>query len=103
MKRAVQTAEIALAGRNGLTVEMDEGLSEIDYGDWVGMTFDEVEEKFPDSHNDYRYRTSIAKVPGGEAVADVQKRVVAVVEKIRKKHDGQRVLIVSHAHVLKAL
>lgn len=103
MKRAVQTAEIALEGRNGFKIELDEGLSEIDYGDWVGLTFDEVEKQFPDSHNDYRYRTSIAKIPGGEAVVDVQKRIVATVERIRQKHDGQRVLIVSHADVIKSL
>ena len=103
MRRALQTAEIAIAGREGLPIIEEPGVQEIDYGDWVGMTFAEVEEKYNKEYNDYRFRPSTMKIPGGEAVIDVQKRAVASIEKIHKKHEGQRVLVVSHADVCKAM
>lgn len=103
MPRAMQTAEIVLKGRNSLEIIPEPGVQEIDYGDWVGMTFKEVEEKYNKEYNDYRFRASKMKIPGGEAVIDVQGRAVAAIERIRKKHEGQRVLVVSHADVCKAM
>ncbi|OGQ05606.1 MAG: hypothetical protein A2W61_02090 [Deltaproteobacteria bacterium RIFCSPLOWO2_01_44_7] len=103
MPRALQTAEIVIEGRNNLEVQPEKGLAEIDYGDWVGLNFDEVEERYNEIYNAYRFKASKVKIPGGEAVVDVQKRVVASVEKIRTKHQDQKVLIVSHADVIKAM
>lgn len=103
VRRALETAEIIIKERNGLKIVEEPGVAEIDYGDWVGMTFAEVEEKYNKQYNDYRFRPSHMKIPGGEAVVDVQKRAVAAIEKIRKKHEGQRVLVVSHADVTKAI
>lgn len=103
MRRAMETAQIILQDRNGLEIIAEPGVQEIDYGDWVGMTFKEVEEKYNKEYNDYRFRSSKMRVPGGEAVVDVQKRAVAAIERIRKRHEGQRVLVISHADVTKAI
>lgn len=103
MRRAMQTAEILAEGRNGLDIEPEAGVAEIDYGDWVGMTFREVEEKFNKDYNDYRFHPSRMNIPGGESVVQVQERAVAAVERIRARHDGGRVLVVSHADVIKAV
>lgn len=101
--RALQTAEIIIEGRVDLKIVKEPGVQEIDYGDWIGLTFKEVEERYNKEYNDYRFRPSKMKIPGGEAVADVQKRAVAAIERIRKRHEGQRVLVVSHADVSKAI
>ena len=103
MHRAMQTAEIIIEGRAGLKIIEEPGVQEIDYGDWCGMLFAELEEKYNKDYNDYRFHPSKMKIPGGEAVIDTQKRAVAVVEKIRKKHEGHKVLVVSHADVCKAM
>lgn len=103
MPRALETAAIIIEGRNGLKIIKEPGVAEIDYGDWVGVTFKELEEKHPEQYNNYRFRPSRMKIPGGEAVVAVQKRAVAAIERIRRKHEGQRVLVISHADVGKAI
>ena len=73
-------------------------------GDWVGLTFKDLEEKHPAQYHAYRFQASLMAIPGGETVAGVQKRAVAAIEKIRKKYtEGQKVLVVSHADVIKAI
>lgn len=103
MPRAMETTEILIEGRNGLKIIKEPGVQEIDYGDWVGMIFSEVEEKYNKEYNDYRFHPSKMKIPGGEAVVDVQRRAVSAIERIKKRHEGQRVLVVSHADVTKAI
>lgn len=103
IKRALQTAQIIAKGKNGLKVIEEQGVAEIDYGEWVGITFEEVGQKFKREHENYRFSPSKMKIPGGERVRDVQKRAVAAIERIRKKHEGERVLVVSHADVIKAI
>ncbi|MBI5299968.1 MAG: histidine phosphatase family protein [Deltaproteobacteria bacterium] len=103
MARAVETASIIIEGRKNLQVMPEKGVAEIDYGKWIGMTFGDVEKKYNKEYYDYRFRASTVKVPGGEAVVDVQKRCVAAIEKMRANHVGEKVLVVSHADVLKAI
>lgn len=47
LKRAYQTAE-CVAGRQGLSVIAEEGLREVDFGFWEGMTWSEIEERYPE-------------------------------------------------------
>ena len=102
MLRAVQTAETIAQGRN-LPVEIEEGVAEIDYGDWVEKTFEEVRTQYPEQYNAYRFSPSTMQIPGGEMVSNVQKRAVQAIEKLRAKHQGERVVVVSHADVIKAI
>ncbi len=103
MPRALQTAEIIAADKS-LKVFPEEGVAEIDYGDWVGLTFKDLAVKHPDHYHAYRFQASKMQIPGGEAVIDVEKRAVAAIEKLRKKYTkGEKVLVVSHADVIKAL
>lgn len=103
LKRTLQTTDILMEGRNGLPVLHEPGVQEIDYGDWVGMTFPEVEAKFGESYQAYRFRPSRMQIPGGEAMVDVQKRGVSAIEAMREKHEGKRVLVVTHSDVGKAI
>lgn len=103
MPRAMRTAEILIEGRPGLQVIPEPGIAEIDYGDWVGITFADVEERYNDIYNAYRFKASTVRIPGGEAVVEVQRRAVGAIERIRAKHKEGRVLVVSHADVIKAM
>lgn len=103
MARAMETASIVVEGRDGLAVMPEEGVAEIDYGDWVGATFDDVAERYREIYDAYRFRASTVAIPGGERVVDAQKRAVAAVEKMRARHEGGCTLVVSHADVIKAV
>lgn len=103
MLRAKQTAEIISESCPDVPIIEEEGVAEIDYGKWVGMTYQEVAKEYKKEYEDYRFHPSRMKIPGGEDVLDVQHRAVHAVERIRKKHEGERVLVVSHADVIKAI
>lgn len=101
--RARQTAEIIAEGRSTLKIFDEPGVAEVDYGDWVGLPFSEVAEKYEKDYQMYLKQPSQMRVPGGEAVLAMQKRSVAAIEKIKKKHAAARAAVVSHADVLKAI
>ena len=50
LSRAVRTAE-EIAAPFGLAPQISEGLRERDFGEWEGMTFDEIKDKWPDAFN----------------------------------------------------
>lgn len=103
IRRAMETAEIAVRPQKNLKVIPEKGLSEIDYGHWVNRTFEEVKENFYDEWLAYREYPASIDIPGGESMPVVQKRAVAVVERMRNDHPKQNVLLVSHADVIKAV
>ncbi|MBI4373837.1 MAG: histidine phosphatase family protein [Deltaproteobacteria bacterium] len=100
LKRTVQTSRILARGRSVRLVEAPE-LTEIDYGDWVGKTFDEVG-RYP-AFRLYHTDPAKAQAPSGEKMKDVYRRGISWVEKIRKEHKKGRIIAVSHADVIKAI
>jgi probable phosphoglycerate mutase len=101
VERARTTAE-AVAAPQGLVVEVDDDLNEIDFGDWTGKP---VEELAADPEWEiWCARKSLARAPGGgESVAEVQARMARVLERVRRTRDGQAVALVSHGDPIKAL
>jgi probable phosphoglycerate mutase len=72
--RAVETAQI-LAGRLAAAVEVDERLTELDYGAWEGLTVEEIDRRFPGERELYDADPSIHRVGGGESGLAVAARV----------------------------
>lgn len=98
-QRTMETAELLLDG-SATPIFPDEAFWEIDYGDWI-------EQPFPDADSlpmlrDYFEQPETSQIPGGERPIDAQARAVAGVESIRRRYDEGRVLVVSHADVIKA-
>jgi broad specificity phosphatase PhoE len=91
LRRAAETAEIILAGR-GIPLQREAGLREIDVGSWSGLTRAEIEQRFPGE-----------TTHDGESREAHQDRVVSTVTAIAARHDGARILIVSHGGSLRAL
>jgi isoleucyl-tRNA synthetase len=95
--RAHETAEILAPGRE---IVVDEAVIEKNLGDFEGMTYEEIYEKYPDFKNtaDIRYKKD---TPSGETHADMLARIRSFVEKIKRDHAGKRVLVVCHGIVLR--
>jgi broad specificity phosphatase PhoE len=99
LQRTRETAEI-LSARFDLPIEYRDDLLELDFGEWTGLTFDAV-------RTDERWRLwstcrSIATIPGGESMREVQERVVRALFELRQAHRDGTVLIVSHGDVIRA-
>lgn len=102
LRRARQTAETA-ARRLGLEVQVDEGLTEADFGAWEGLTFAEVRERHPDELA--AWLASPRAVPGGtgETFTAVARRAARSRDRLLARYEGQTVLVVSHVGVLRTL
>jgi probable phosphoglycerate mutase len=74
-------------------------LGEIQYGDWTGLRFAELESQ-PRWHEFNRHRSRV-RIPGGESMADVQRRVVRSLETLQGRHRWGPVIVVSHGDVLR--
>lgn len=98
--RAADTARRA-AEPLGLPVRFDERLRERDFGAFDGMTGRGIRERYPE---EAARRELLGKFwyrpPGGESWADVALRVRSVLATEALRHDGERLLVVSHQAVV---
>ena len=101
LQRTVQTAE-AVAAVTSLPVTTDDGFRETDFGDWDGLTFAEVRERWPSEMTAWLADPAVAP-PGGESFAEVSERVTAALHRVVAGQAGKRILIVSHVTPIKTL
>jgi probable phosphoglycerate mutase len=99
LERARQTAAPIAAARR-VAVEVLDGVGEIDFGEWTGRTFAELDggaawRRF----NSFRSGT---RIPGGELIVEVQARAVAALGALGERHPEGVVAVVSHGDVIKA-
>jgi broad specificity phosphatase PhoE/RimJ/RimL family protein N-acetyltransferase len=102
LERAWRTAEV-VAGRHDLGVVRDPSWRELAYGAWEGLTREEIAVRFPEEWARRQADPAHATPPGGESRFALQRRAVAAVERVRARHAGQTVLVVTHSGLLMAL
>lgn len=100
--RAHATAQ-ALAGAIGKPVITDAGLRERGFGIFEGMTFVEIERRWPEASERWRRRDPDFGPEGGETLNAFYARCVAAAERIAAAHPGQHIAIVAHGGVLDCL
>jgi broad specificity phosphatase PhoE len=99
LARARETAEI-LAAPLGADVVVLRDLREIDVGEWQGLTWAEIEERFPEGVRAWRERGYGWEQ--GESYERLGERVVAALRRIAAGHPSQRVLVVGHGGTVRA-
>ncbi len=100
LMRAFQTSRILSRGRS-VKVEKVTEIQEIDYGEWVGRTFEDISRE--KMFKTYYANPKDAQAPGGEKMTEVIKRGASFIESLRKKHKEGRLVVVSHADVIKSI
>lgn len=103
LERALKTAE-QIAAPRGLPVTIDEDLTEIDYGSWMGKSFSELHD-LPQWRRFNQLR-SVTSPPGGEPMLGVQARAWTSLNRIleQKRDSGEAtVAVVTHGDVIRAL
>lgn len=96
LARAVETAR-AIAGEPRLAPALDE----VDFGAWTGRRVDDLAgEPAWRAWNGFR---SSAPIPGGETMLRIQARGVGLAQRACREHPQGRVLLVSHAEILRAV
>lgn len=99
--RAQQTAAPA-AKRLNLTLETSDGLNEVDFGQWEGLTFEQILANDPARVDEWAEMKKTFCFPGGESLTHFQKRVAGVAEKLRQS-DSSHVAVVTHGGVIRSL
>ena len=99
LDRAQETAGI-IGRRLALPIAVCDDLSELDFGEWTGLTFDVVRQdpRWPL----WAAHRSIACIPGGETMREVQRRAVETMVGLRERHPEDGVVLVSHGDVIRA-
>jgi probable phosphoglycerate mutase len=75
----------------------------MDFGDWDGLTFLEVAEKFQEDLDAWLGSTDVAPGRTGESFASVEQRVLGALQRVLDEHAGGTVLVVSHVTPIKTL
>ena len=101
-KRALQTVE-PLSEELRIRVSVHDGLSEIDFGDWEGLSWKEIELEDGEMWKAWLEDPFTTAPPGGETLVDLQHRVIVELEGIIEKHRGRRILISTHGGPLRTV
>ncbi len=102
LRRAFHTA-LAIALAQGKGVEVESDLTEIDHGSWSGLLREEVEKRFGPMLQLWLEAPSRVQMPGGESLADVQRRADAVIKRLVEAHPQDTILVCTHDAVLKVI
>ena len=81
--RAQETAKIVAGDR---TVETEPRLKEMDYGEWEGLSYQEIDDRFSDMRERWESAPDVLSCPGGESGYDVAERVGAFVVDLLSDH-----------------
>jgi broad specificity phosphatase PhoE len=80
-----------------------DGLSDIDYGEWQGLTRDQAKEHWPDETELWFRVPHLTAIPGGETLAVVLSRASAALRDVLRHHPDQTVVLVGHDSVNRVL
>ena len=72
---------------------------DIDYGEWQGRSYQEVEHAVPERFARWFDTPHLAIIPGGETLLELAGRVAETMRSIVAKHRGETVLLVGHDSV----
>lgn len=95
LSRAVRTAE-AVARQTNLPMQIHPDLVDIHYGEWQGLTPKEARRRYPAEINAWYHQPELARIPGGETLADLRARAMRAVNELTARHAGETIVLVSH-------
>jgi ribonuclease H / adenosylcobalamin/alpha-ribazole phosphatase len=99
--RAQQTAQ-AIANRVSIPMVSNDDLAEIGFGEWDGLTNEEMIAAFEEEYNAWRGSFDVAP-PRGESLKDFDARVRRAFDSILERYSGQTVVVVAHVMPIRAL
>ena len=102
LQRARDTAA-ALARACSAALVEEPALREREFGCFEGLTFDEIDGRWPEAAQRWRQRDPAFGPEGGETLEAFYARSVAAVDRLVQRHPGGAIAVVSHGGVLDCL
>ena len=100
LERAQETAG-AIARPLQLETQLSEGIDEADFGDWTGQKLVKLARE-PEWRL-VQARPSSVGYPNGESIRQMQSRALDAVERLVASHEGETIILVTHADIVKAV
>lgn len=99
LDRTKETADAIHTHHPDIPLEVNDGILEVDYGDWQDMKINDLRKrKMWEVIQEYPTR---AYFPNGETMRAVQNRVIDEIESLVIKHPNQMIALVFHADLIK--
>jgi len=99
LDRSLTGAKIISRYHEAPSVPLKE-LREMHFGQWEGLTLDQVRQKFPEELQKRAKDIVHYRAPGGgETVAELSARVMGALNKILRRHPNSGIIIVAHGAV----
>ena len=106
LARAAETARIIAAGRD-LAISDEAALREFSYGEWEGLTLEQVETRYPGALAERIEAGGNLgwTAPGGESAVDAIQpgSPLQLCARVRVSRTGENILVVAHGGSLRAL
>lgn len=101
--RCRETARILAekSGYKNLPAAIVEDFTEVDTGEWDGIAFTEIMEKYPEKYAERGKHLGTFVIPGGESLEKAGERFTDAFEKVLAESRGD-LLIVAHAGVIRS-
>ena len=102
LKRALLTAQ-PIAEAYGLDVTVLEGINDVDYGAWAGLSPEEAADRHATLFETWVHDPLRMEFPQGESIKQVRDRAWAAFEAVCAAHAGESIILVSHVVVNRVL
>lgn len=99
--RAVQSVGI-LSEICNHEFEIMQGLENRKIGKWSGLSYEEIDEKYPNAIENFYKNPQEYSPEGAETILDFNKRIGAIINKIIEENLDKRLIIVTHRKVIQA-
>lgn len=94
----------AVSEQVGCPLDVRSDLREVDFGQWTGLSWAEIERRFPGAFEQRMADLSGFSPPGGESLSDVSRRVEAALSGLLDRYpSGGTVLVIAHAGINRVL
>ena len=100
--RAWDTAQ-AVADATGAPLQAEPALRERAFGEFEGLTYEELETRWPEQARRWRLRDPDFAPGGGENLIDFHARCLGAAERLAAAHRGGSIALVAHGGVLDSL
>ncbi|MEI6705962.1 MAG: histidine phosphatase family protein [Methylococcales bacterium] len=103
MKRTIATAQ-PLCDAIGKTMQIRDGLKEINYGEWESQDLDHIKQNYEQDYIRWMTEPAWNAPTGGETSVQIANRALAVIAEIEAKYSsGGNILIVSHKATIRII
>lgn len=99
--RAIESAR--LVARPNSSIRICDELREMDFGDFEGLSFDDIAARCPDLYRQWMQSPTRIRFPNGDCFGDMRDRVLAAFDQIQREWKDRTIAIVSHAGVNRVL